>query len=70
MLLDDEVDLASVDLNLNESNFFVNGTNNGGHTGNTHNQTQGDNLVDNRITELQPVQVFLPKAKRRKNKKF
>ena len=57
-MLDDEVDLAAVDLNLNESNFFDNGASNGGQTGNTQNQTQGDNLVDNRITELQPVQVF------------
>ena len=46
-MLDDEVDLTSVDLNLNESGFFVQG------------QPGGSNqeLADNRITELQPVQV-------------
>ena len=46
-MLDDEVDLTSVDLNLNESGFFV------------QSQPGGSNqeMVDNRITELQPVQV-------------
>ena len=45
-MLDDEVDLTSVDLNLNESGFFVQGQPGG-----------SQEMVDNRITELQPVQV-------------